>query len=211
MKVLLVNGSPNKKGCTNRALEEVAKGLVEGGVEAEIFWIRNNLKGGCLGCGNCRKNGKCIFDDSVNEFVALAKQADGFVFGSPVHYASASGNMTSFMDRVFYSASKDTFRLKPAAVITSARRGGTTSAYEQLIKYPGIVEMPIISSCYWNNIHGNTVEEVEQDEEGLQIMRTLGRNMAFYIKCIAAGKESGIVPPEREKDRKVTNFIRQTK
>lgn len=209
MKVLLVNGSPHKNGCTNRALEEVALTLNQAGVETEIFWIGNDLLGGCRGCGYCRNHGQCVLQDSVNEFVSLAKQADGFIFGSAVHYASASGNMTSFMDRVFYSASKDTFKLKPAAVVTSARRAGTTAAYEQLIKYLGISQMPIISSSYWNDVFGNTVEEVAQDEEGLQVMRNLGRNMAFFLQCIEEGKKAGLVLPQEETERKRTNFIRQ--
>ncbi len=208
MKVLLVNGSPDKNGCINRALEEMQMVLTKQGVESEIFWIGNNVEGGCLGCDYCRKQGRCFKGDKVNEFVELAKSADGFVFGSAVHYASASGNITSFLDRVFYSAGKQTFRLKPCAVITSARRSGTTSTYDQLIKYPGISEMPIISSCYWNNVHGNNADEVEQDLEGLQIMRTLARNMAFYLKCIEAGKLSGVEVPEREAERQITNFIR---
>lgn len=207
MKVLLVNGSPNKNGCTNRALEEIQTVLIQEGIEAEVYWIGNNIDGGCIGCGFCRKNGKCFKNDKVNEFVQLANSADGFVFGSAVHYASASGNMTSFLDRAFYSANKDIYRLKPCAVITSARRAGTTSTYDQLIKYPGISEMPIISSCYWNNVHGFTPQDVEKDEEGLQIMRTLGRNMAFYLKCIEAGKASGIKVPEKEAEKKRTHFI----
>ena len=177
MKVLLVNGSPHKNGSTDRALQEVAKTLEAGGVETEIFWIGTAPIGGCIGCGGCGKKGECVFGGPVVEFVRKAKTADGFVFGSPVHYAAASGNMTSFLDRAFYSADADVFRFKPAAVVTAARRGGTTAAYEQLLKYPGISHMPIVSSQYWNMVHGANAQDVEQDLEGLQTMRALGRNM----------------------------------
>lgn len=207
MKVLLVNGSPNQHGCTNRALEEVASQLKAGGVETEIFWIGNKPIGGCVACKACRTLGKCAFDGVVNDFAELAKTADGFVFGSPVHYAAASGNMTSFMDRLFYSAPADTFRLKPAAVVVSARRGGTTAAYEQLLKYPGISEMPIVSSRYWNMVHGSTPQDVEKDAEGMATMRVLGKNMAYFLKCGEASKQAGIPLPEKEPPAK-TNFIR---
>ena len=153
MKVLLINGSPHKNGCTDTALREVAGALQAEGIDAEIF--------GCSGCGGCAKAGKCVFGGTVNEFAEKAKEADGFVFGTPVHYAAASGNMTAFLDRLFYSAPKETFCRKPAAVVTSARRAGTTAAYEQLLKYPGITEMPIVSSCYWNNVHGSKAEDVQ--------------------------------------------------
>ena len=178
MKVLLVNGSPHRNGCTDTALREVAGALQAEGIDAEIFWIGNEPVGGCIACGGCAKEGKCVFGGTVNEFAEKAKEADGFVFGTPVHYAAASGNMTAFLDRLFYSAPKETFCRKPAAVVTSARRAGTTAAYEQLLKYPGIMEMPIVSSCYWNNVHGSCPEDVQKDEEGLRTMRVLGRNMA---------------------------------
>ena len=183
MKVLLVNGSPHKNGSTNRALQEVEKTLQASGVETEIFWIENE------------------------EFTEKAKTVDGFVFGSPVHYAAASGNMTSFLDRVFYSADAETFRFKPAAVVTAARRGGNSAAYEQLLKYPGISHMPIVSSQYWNMVHGANAQDVEQDLEGLQTMRALGRNMAWLLSCIEAGKDVGINPPAVEPFQR-TNFIR---
>ena len=207
MKVLLVNGSPHKNGSTNRALQEVEKTLQAAGVETEIFWIGNEPVGGCIGCGGCGKKGECVFGGPVVEFVRKAKTADGFVFGSPVHYAAASGNMTSFLDRVFYSASAETFRFKPAAVVTAARRGGNSAAYEQLLKYPGISHMPIVSSQYWNMVHGANAQDVEQDLEGLQTMRALGRNMAWLLSCIEAGKDAGINPPAVEPFQR-TNFIR---
>ena len=211
MKVLLVNGSPHKEGCTYAALKEVEKTLQEEGIKTEIFWIGNKPMGGCIACMSCVKNKQCVFDDVVNQFVAKAKEADGFIFGSPVHYAGATGNITAFMDRVFYSAScaghGDYFMYKPAATVISARRAGTTATYDQLNKYFGITQMPIISSRYWNMVHGRTAEEVKQDEEGMQVMRILGRNMAYYLKCIEAGKEKGISLPKQE-ETTFTNFIR---
>lgn len=206
MKVLLVNGSPHEKGCTYTALSEVAKTLNEEGIETEIFWVGIKPIGGCMGCGYCFKNGKCVLDDVVNEFVEKAGEADGFIFGSPVHYAGASGAVTSFMDRAFYSG-KGVFRYKPASAVISARRAGTTAAYDQLNKYFGISEMPIISSRYWNMVHGTNPAEVVKDEEGMQTMRMLGRNMAYYLKCIEAGRKCGVELPVQE-ERKVTNFIR---
>lgn len=211
MKVILVNGGPHKEGCTYTALKEVEKTLNQENIETEIFWIGNKPIAGCIACKSCAKNGKCIFDDVVNEFVEKAKDVDGFVFGSPVHYAGATGAITSFMDRVFYSASQagkaDRFLFRPATTVISARRAGTTATYDQLNKYFGINQMPIISSRYWNMVHGSTPDDVKKDEEGLQIMRILGRNMAYYLKCIEAGKEKGIEIPKQEKIN-FTNFIR---
>ena len=160
----------------------------------------------CIGCNACLKNGKCFREDGVNEFVEKAKTADGFVFGSPVHYASASGMITSFLDRAFYGKSA-LFQGKPGACIVSCRRGGASAAFDQLNKYFTINCMPVVSSQYWNQVHGNTPEEVKQDLEGMQTMRTLGNNMAWLLKCIAAGKAAGVDFPEREPAQK-TNFIR---
>lgn len=205
MKVLLVNGSPHVHGCTDRALREVEDTLRQDGIDAEIFWIGNQPVGGCIGCGACRKLGKCAFDGIVNTFAEKLADADGFVFGSPVHYAAASGNMTAFLDRLFYSAGSKLAH-KPAAVVVSARRSGTTAAFEQLLKYPTIMQMPVISSCYWNAVHGQTPEEVEEDREGLRTMRVLGHNMAYFLHCLAAGKAAGIpLPPDEPPAR--TNFI----
>ncbi|WP_407453181.1 flavodoxin family protein [Methanobrevibacter sp.] len=210
MKVILVNGSPNKKGCTYTALTEIAKTLETYDIETEIFWIKTKPITGCIACGKCAELGKCTFDDVVNEFVEKAYDADAFVFGSPVYYASANGSMVSFLDRSFYSnshgADAEAFKNKPGAVVCSARRGGTTATYDQLIKYLGISQMPIISSFYWNMVHGNTPEEVMQDEEGLGTMRQLAHNMAFFLKCIEAGEEKGITLTQEPKPR--TNFIR---
>ena len=211
MKVLLVNGGPHEKGCTNTALEEVAKTLEEEKINTEIFWIGNKPIGGCIACKKCKELGKCVFNDVVNEFLEKAEKVDAFVFGSPVHYAGATGNITGFMDRAFYCASQagkiEIFQYKPAATVISARRAGTTATYDQLNKYFGITQMPIISSRYWNMVHGNTPGEIKQDEEGMQIMRILGRNMAYYLKCIEAGKEKGIQLPKQEKIT-FTNFIK---
>ena len=206
MKVLLVNGSPHQRGCTYTALEEVAKTLEENGIETEIFQVGNKPINGCIGCGVCRKKGECFMDDKVNEFAKKAKDADGFVFGSPVHYAAASGALTSFLDRVFYSAGRY-MQFKPAASVASARRAGTTATLDQINKYATISNMPLVSSQYWNMVHGNTPEEVCKDLEGMQIMKTLGKNMAWMLKCIEAGKKSGVQMPVRE-DKIFTNFIR---
>lgn len=211
MKVLLINGSPHKNGCTYTALSEVEKTLNSEGIETEIYWIGNKPIGGCIGCYHCVKRKKCVFSDIVNEFTSKAAEYDGFIFGSPVYYSGMNGNLMSFMDRVFYSASAQDphpFRLKPAAAVVSARRAGTTSALDQMNKYFLHQQMPIVSSRYWNMVHGNTPDEVCQDEEGLQIMRYLGRNMAWMLKLIESGRQNGILPPEQEERRLATNFIK---
>ena len=205
MKVILFNGSPKKNGCTYTALAEIEKELNNGGIETLIFHAGSTTKG-CLGCGYCAKNGKCITDDCVNEAAQLVKEADGFVFGSPVHYASASGMMTSFMDRLFYSAGSS-LKLKPCAVVASARRGGTTTTIDQLLKHPEFNQMPVVNGNYWPMVHGSNPEDVKQDLEGMQTMRIIGKNMVWLLKCIEAGKNAGINIPEPEEKIK-TNFIR---
>lgn len=211
MKVLLVNGSPHKSGCTNRALEEVAATLQKEGIETEMFWIGNKPIGGCIACKRCVQTGKCVFDDVVNTCREKAYKADGFVFGTPVHYGAASGNMTAFMDRLFYSElggnQNKAFYLKPAAAVISARRAGTTAAFDQMNKYFTIQEMPVASSRYWNMVHGAVSEQVEEDLEGLYTMRVLGRNMAYLLKCQEAAKKAGVALPERE-PAIFTNFVR---
>ena len=210
MKVLLINGSPHREGCTYTALCEVSRALNDNGVDTDIFWIGNKALSGCIACKKCQGTGKCVFNDSVNEFLEIAGDYDGFVFGTPVHWAGATGAMTSFMDRAFYAdlnGGGRRFRLKPAAAVISARRAGTTATWDQMNKYFGLMQMPIVTSQYWNMVHGNTPDEVRQDEEGLQTMRTLGNNMAWLIKCIEAGKKAGITFPEREPAIK-TNYIR---
>ena len=209
MKVLLVNGSPHEKGCAYTALTEVANTLHQEGIDAEIFWIGVEPIAGCVACRSCTKTGRCVFDDRVNEFLDIAKDADGFVFGTPVHYAAASGFITSFMDRLFYSQSgRDTFHLKPAAAVISARRAGATSTLDQINKYFTISEMPVISSCYWNMVFGASPDDVKKDLEGLQTMRVLAKNMAWFLKCKEAGKNAGVDFPEKEK-RVYINFIRE--
>ena len=207
MKVLLINGSPKAKGCTYTALTEIAKELEKENIEAEIFHVGNKPIRGCMACGACSKtDGMCVFnDDTVNEALEKAKEADGFIFGSPVHYAAASGAITSFLDRFFYAG--NVFQYKPGAAIVSCRRGGSTAAFEQLNKYFTISNMPVVSSQYWNMVHGNTPVEVKQDLEGMQTMRMLGKNMAWLLKSIKAGKDAGISLPEKE-PRARTNFIR---
>ena len=206
LRVALVNGSPHEHGCTYTALKEVAGALEGCGVETEIFWIGSHPVAGCIACGECRKTGKCFRNDCVNLFLEKVPGCDGFVFGSPVHFASAAGDMSSFLDRVFYAASAR-FRGKPGAAVTSCRRAGSTATLDQLNKYLLFSSMPIVSSQYWNMFHGNTPDEVRKDLEGLQIMRTLGRNMAWLLKSIEAGKLAGVPLPEEE-PRVGTNFIR---
>ena len=206
MKVILVNGSPHQHGCTYTALKEVEKTLNKNGVETEMFWLGTKTIAGCIGCGKCLKDGKCFVDDKVNEFLDKVPNADGFVFGTPVHFAASSGMLSSFMDRAFYGRKK-LFSNKVATAVVSCRRGGATSALDEVNKYFSISNMPIVSSQYWNMVHGNKPDEVLKDEEGMQTMRTLGNNMAWLLKCIDAGKNVGIKLPENEGIIS-TNFIR---
>ena len=210
MKVLLFNGSSNEKGCTYTALSLVAESLNKNGIETEIIQVGKNAIRDCIGCGACRKlDGQCVFkDDIVNEVIDKAKNADGFVFGSPVYYAHPSGRLLAFMDRLFY-AGGSAFTYKPAAAVVSARRAGTTASLDAIIKHFTINQMPVISSNYWNMVHGaqNKPDDVMQDLEGVQIMQTLGDNMAWILKCIGAGKKEGINHPAA-KDKIMTNFIR---
>ena len=204
MKVLLVNGSPHKNGCTNRALEEVQKQLDKEGIESEIFWIGAEVQG-CIGCFSCMETGKCVFDDILSDFVAKAEAADAFVFGSAVYYGSSTGSVSSFMDRLFFSAGK-VMQHKPAASVVSCRRGGASMAFSQMNMYYMMSNMPVISSQYWNQVHGMSPDEVEQDAEGLQTMRTLGSNMAWLLKLIELGRKNGLERPELEIPVS-TNFI----
>ena len=210
MKVLLVNGSPHKNGCTNRALEEVAKALEAEGVEAEVFWVGAKSVGGCIACGGCNTKGVCVLDEKVAEARAKAAEADGFVFGGAVHYAHADANLLGFMDRLFYSNGRagepNVFAHKPAAAVVSARRAGTTVSFDDINRFFTVSQMPIVSSYYWNNVHGSCAADVEQDEEGLCVMRQLGHNMAWMLKCIEAGRAAGIEPVAEP--RTFTNFIR---
>ncbi|WP_459202205.1 flavodoxin family protein [Methanococcus sp. CF] len=210
MKVLLINGSPNKKGCTYTALKEIEKTLNAENIDTEIYWVGVKPLSGCTACRACVKTGRCAVNNNVNDFLDIAKDSDGFIFGSPVHYASTSGSIKSFMDCAFYTdllGGRNSFYLKPAAAVVSARRAGTTAAFDQLNKYFTISEMPIISSRYWNMVHGAKPEDVEKDLEGLHIMRVLARNMAWFLKCKEAGLKAGVPFPTNE-GRIFTNFIR---
>jgi len=207
MKVMLVNGSPHKEGSTYHCLVEIQNTLTAEGIVSDILWLGSKPIIGCQGCGACRKLGKCVHNDIVNEFLAVAGEYDGFIFGTPVHYAAASGAITSFMDRIFYAGSKELYYMKPAAAISIARRGGTTATWDQLNKYFSISQMPIVTSQYWNMVHGAFGEQVKEDLEGMQTMRTLARNMAYLLKCLDAGRKSGVQLPETE-TKVATNFIR---
>ena len=205
MKVILINGSPNAKGCTYTALEEVSKTLKSEGIETEIIHVGHKDIRGCIGCRQCKTKGKCVFNDIVNDIAPKFKECDGIVIGSPVYFASANGTLVSFIDRLFYSMTADK-TMKVGAAVVSCRRGGNSATFDELNKYFTISQMPIASSQYWNMVHGNSPEEVQQDLEGLQTMKTLGKNMAFLIKSIQLGKkEFGL--PEKE-EHKFTNFIR---
>ena len=210
MKVLLFNGSCNEHGCTYTALKEIAEALENNGIESEIIQVGKGPIRDCIGCGACRKlGGQCVFkDDIVNESIEKAKDADGFIFGSPVYYAHPSGRLLSFMDRLFYAGGVN-FKFKPAAAIASARRAGTTASLDAIIKHFTINQMPVVSSNYWPMVHGgqNCPDDAKKDLEGMQVMRTLGNNMAWILKCIDVGKKSGINYPIEE-ERVWTNFIR---
>ena len=206
MKVLMINGSPNEQGCTYTALNEIAVVLQAENIETEILYLGKDSIKDCVGCGVCKKIRKCVFnEDKVNEVIEKAKYADGFVFGTPVYFAHPSGRILSFLDRLFY-AGKQNFEYKPAAAIASARRAGTTASIDVLNKYFTISNMPVVSSNYWNMVHGNTPEEVQKDLEGLQIMRILAYNLVWLLKCIEIAKSQGVLPKTEEKIR--TNFIR---
>lgn len=212
MKVLLVNGSPHQEGCTYTALCEAAETLNQNGIDTDIFWIGKKPIGGCIACKKCRGKGVCVFRDTVNEFLDLAGDYDGFLFGTPVHWGAASGAMTSFMDRAFYAdlnGGGKRFYLKPAAAVISARRAGTTATWDQVNKYYALMQMPIISSRYWNIVHGENPEEVRRDREGMQTMRILGRSMAFFLYCKDIGMKMGLQFP-RQEETTFTNFIPKT-
>ena len=205
MKALLINGSPHANGCTFTALNIVAEELQKNGIETEIVHIGNKDIRGCIACGKCYELGHCVFNDMVNEVASKLEQADGLVVGSPVYYSGPNGTLTNLLDRLFYSVHYD-LRMKVGAAVVSARRGGTTAAFDRLNKYFTISEMPVVSSRYWNMVHGHTAEDVMKDEEGCQIMRVLGRNMAFLIRAIAAERERNGLPEKIKAS--YTNFIR---
>lgn len=205
MKVLMLNGSAHQKGTTFRALEEIGRVLKAEGVEYEVFQLGGGPIRDCIGCGKCSENG-CIFDDdAVNEFIERAKEADGFVFGTPVYYAHPSGRILSFLDRVFYSSGR-MFAYKPGAAVAVARRGGTSTTFDVLNKYFGISQMPVAGSTYWNMVHGTDGAEAELDAEGMQTMRNIAHNMAWMLKCFEVGRKQGIALPATERGER-TNFI----
>ncbi|MDY6366985.1 MAG: flavodoxin family protein [Clostridia bacterium] len=207
MKVVLLNGSPHVNGTTARALKEVADELIKNGIDSEIIHVGAKPVRDCIGCARCVELNKCVFeDDLVNELVQKVKQSDGLIVGTPVYYASATGVVRSVLDRMFYS-SQGAFAFKPAATVAVARRAGTVTAFDEINRYFTISRMPIVSSTYWNNVHGKSAKEAEQDKEGMQTMRNLARNMAWMIKCIKAGEKEGVSLPETERISQ-TNFIR---
>lgn len=213
MKVILLNGSPHKEGCTYTALKEVQKTLEEQNIQTEMMWLGTNAIAGCIGCNQCLKKdendrvaNRCVIDDKVNEFLDKAQDTDGFVFGTPVHFAAASGQITSFLDRVFYRRG-NMFKNKVCATVVSCRRGGATAAFDQMNKYALMSNMYVIGSNYWNQVHGTTPDEVRQDFEGIQTMHNLAKNMAYILKCIKAGESLGIEKTIYEPKVK-TNFIR---
>lgn len=211
MKVLLFNGSPNKEGCTYTALKEIANTLALENIDSEIYHVGNDAIVSCRACGACSNIGKCIIEDRVNEFVKLAEDFDGFIIGTPVHYASSTGATVAFLDRAFFSASRSgrghIFNHKPGAAIVSARRAGTTATLDQINKYFTINQMILVSGRYWNMVHGKTPDEVKKDLEGMQNMRFLARNFAWILNCIKIGKDNGFLPSKQE-DVIMTNFIR---
>lgn len=210
MKVMLLNGSPHKNGCTEIALNIMAKVLKENDIETEMFFIGSEPISPCKGCFTCAKLEKCVINDKVNEFSDKMKKCDGLIIGSPVHYASASGIITAFLDRAFFIGyfSRDIYAHKPAAAIVNARRAGTTAALDQLNKYFTISQMPIISGRYWNMVHGWKPEEVLQDKEGVQNLKIVAKNMAWFLKCKELALSSGLELPKLEEKVEVTNFIR---
>ncbi|MDD3929446.1 MAG: flavodoxin family protein [Sphaerochaeta sp.] len=204
MHVLMINTSPHRQGCTNRALLEIASTLEKQGISSEILWIGTEALHGCIDCGYCFNHGRCVFgDDKVNEAAEKAIASDALILGAPVHYASIAGSGSAFLDRLFRVISRQ-MALKPGASVVSCRRGGASASFDQLNKYFTISGMPVVSSTYWNSVHGNTVEEVEQDLEGLQVMRNLGSSLAWLLASIEAGN---VQRPRLEREH-YTNFIR---
>lgn len=207
MSVLLINGSPHSKGCTYTALSVVAEQLNKNGLETRMLHIGNRAVHGCAACGKCEETRRCVFtSDLVNEAIGLLLEAEALVVGSPVYYAGPNGALCAFLDRVFFTRN-ELYAFKPAAAVVSCRRGGASASFDRLNKYFTIARMPVVSSQYWNSVHGNTPEEVMQDREGLQTMRALGDNMSWFVKCISAGRAAGIRPPVIEA-WEPTNFIR---
>lgn len=206
MKVLMINGSPHPEGCTFTALREIESVFRANGIESEIYWIGNKPVPGCIACMYCKRTGKCIYDDGVNALNARMQEFDAMIFGSPVYYAGPTGSVCAFLDRLFFSGDKADKDGKPGASVVSCRRGGATAAFERLNMYFTISNMPVVSSQYWNQVHGHTPDDVAKDLEGLQTMRTLASNMVYELRAIEAARAAGIEPPVRE-DQIQTNFI----
>ena len=207
MKVLLINGSPNKEGCTYTALREVEMTLQTNGIDTELLYLGKKPIAGCIACGNCMKTGHCFREDLVRDIQERLDEFDGIIIGSPVYYSAPTGQLVSFLNRLFYG-SENSMAGKVGAAVVSCRRGGASATFEQLNQYFTICNMPIVSSQYWNSVHGFTPDDVRKDKEGLQTMRVLGQNMAWLLKCIEIGKRNGIVKPEYEA-RVRTHFIQQ--
>ncbi len=208
MKVLLINGSPRKESCTQVALEEIQGSLNASGIDTEIVRIGKKSIRGCIACNKCIESGYCIFnDDPVNKWIDAMKECHGLIVGSPVYYAAPNPSLCAALDRMFYYKS-DIYAFKPGAAVVSCRRAGSTAALDCLQKFFTISQMPIVATQYWPQVHGNTPQEVQEDLEGLQTMRMLGRNMAWLLRCIEAGKNNGIDTPEQEESRHWTNFVR---
>jgi len=208
MKVLMINGSPRPKGCTYTALTEVANTLHKHGIETELIYLGTKPVAGCIACNHCETTGHCVFDDQVNALSARLDEFDGLIVGSPVYFGGPSGQICSFLDRFFYcNYHSAKLKGKPAAAVVSCRRGGNTASFDRLNKYFTISNMFVVGSQYWNQVHGNTPEQVMQDKEGLQTMRTLGEQMAWFLKSMAVAKEHGVTAPELETVT-ATNFIR---
>ena len=205
MKVLLINGSPNEKGCTYTALSEVAMTLNKNGVETEILYLGKKPVAGCIACGKCFETGRCVFEDAVNKVSARLDEFEGIVVGSPVYYAGPSGQLTAFLDRLFYT-NEGRMAGKLGAAVVSCRRGGASAAFDRLNKYFMISNMHVVGSQYWNQVHGFTPDDVRKDKEGLQTMRTLGQNMVWLLQCMEAGKKTGVEFPKYE-PRLRTHFI----
>ena len=206
MKVLLINGSPREHGCTYTALCEAAGVLEKNGIETELVWVGREAVAGCIACGACRKTGRCFVNDAVNTVIEKLDDVDGLIVGSPVYYAGVSGQITSLLDRLFYAAGGK-MQGKPAAAIVSCRRGGASAAFEIINKYFMMTNMPVVTSQYWNQVHGSTPDEVKQDLEGMQTVRTLAENMTWLLRCIAAGRAAGVPYPQYE-EKVRTSFIR---
>ena len=207
MKALMLNGSPHEHGTTRRALDEMAGALLENGVDTDIMTIGAKPIRGCIACGRC--DGRCrAFDDDVNRALEKLESADALVIASPVYFASPNGTLLSFLDRMFSAGNGSAFEGKPAACVAVARRAGTTASLDALYKYPAINGMPIVTACYWPMAHGSNAEQVVRDEEGMEVLRTLGRNMAWLLRCIEQGKQAGITYPAAEPARHRTDFIR---